>query len=277
MPDTRTVAAHYRRDALLDGIEAGMAELGLTRDTVSVEDFGPVDEFHIGGRIATERFLNDVALEANHHVLDIGCGLGGAARFAALKYGCKVTGIDLTEDYINVGRQLGEWVGLQERVSFEHGDATASPFPNDAFDKAFMLHVGMNIPDKVALFSDIRRVLMPGGTFGIYDIMRVGPGELAYPVPWAATANGSAIGSPNEYKQGLESAGFKVTAQRSRRDFALEFFENMQTNMAAAGGPPPLGLHILMGEDAATKLGNMYRGISQDRIAPIEMVAEVVE
>ena len=277
MPDRRTVATHYTRDTLLDYIEAGMVKLGLNRDSVSVEDLGPVDEFHIGGRIATERFLNDVALVASDHVLDIGCGLGGAGRFAAQQYDCNVTGIDLTDEYINAGRKLCEWVGLQKRVCLEQGDATATPFPNDKFDKAYMLHVGMNIADKVALFSEIRRVLKAGGTFGIYDIMRVGQGKLTYPVPWATTADGSALGSPEEYKQALQMAGFTVTAERSRRDFALEFFERMQADMASAEGPPPLGLHILMGEEAPTKLGNMIQGISQDRIAPIEIVAEIVE
>ena len=276
MPDRRAVASHYTRDTLLDYIEAGMVELGLNRDTVSVEDLGPVDEFHIGGRIATERFLNDVALVANDHVLDIGCGLGGAGRFAALQYDCNVTGIDLTDEYINVGRKLCEWVGLQNRVCLEQGDAIATPFPNDRFDKAYMLHVGMNIADKVALFSEIRRVLKADGTFGIYDIMRVGPGELTYPVPWATKADGSALGSRDEYKRALKLAGFTVTVEQNRRDFALEFFARMQANMADAQGPPPLGLHILMGEEAPTKLENMIQGISQDRIAPIEMVAEIV-
>ena len=276
MPDRRAVASHYTRDTLLDYIEAGMVELGLNRDTVSVEDLGPVDEFHIGGRIATERFLNDVALVANDHVLDIGCGLGGAGRFAALQYDCNVTGIDLTDEYINVGRKLCKWVGLQNRVCLEQGDAIATPFPNDRFDKAYMLHVGMNIADKVALFSEIRRVLKADGTFGIYDIMRVGPGELTYPVPWATKADGSALGSRDEYKRALKLAGFTVTVEQNRRDFALEFFARMQANMAAAEGPPPLGLHILMGEEAPTKLENMIQGISQDRIAPIEMVAEIV-
>lgn len=276
MPDRKTVATHYTRDSLLGHIKAGMAELGLSCDTVSVEDLGPVDEFHIGGRIATERFLNDVAVEPSDHVLDVGCGLGGASRFAAMQFNCNVTGIDLTDDYVSTGRELTEWVGLKERVCLQQGDATATPFSDGKFEKAFMLHVGMNISDKVALFSEIYRVLKPGGTFGVYDIMQVGPGALIYPVPWATTATGSALGSPDEYKEALKLAGFTVTAERDRREFALEFFASMQTRTAAAGGPPPLGLHILMGDDAPTKLGNMIQGISQNRIAPVEIVAKKV-
>jgi ubiquinone/menaquinone biosynthesis C-methylase UbiE len=60
------------------------------------------------------------------------------------------------------------------------------PFPDRSFDGAYMLHVGMNIEDKEKLASEVARVLRPGSVFGIYDVMRTGPGELAYPVPWAA-------------------------------------------------------------------------------------------
>ena len=273
MPDRNTVAAHYAQNTIIDRIEAGMDELGLTRESVSVADLGPVDEFHIGGRIATDRFLSAVGLGEHDHVLDVGCGLGGASRFAALHFNCRVTGIDLTDEYVCAGRNLCDWTGLEKLVQLEHGDATKTPFPDDEFDKAYMLHVGMNIADKTTLFSEIGRVLKPGGTLGVYDIMRTKAGDLTYPMPWATTIDGSAVGTANEYRQALQSAGFTVTSESSRRDFALEFFAGMHSGSAASGGPPPLGLHIVMGEDAPTKLGNMINEISQDRIAPVEIIA----
>lgn len=254
-----------------------MEELGLSRDTVSIEDLGPVDEFHIGGRIATDRFLKAIALAESDHVLDVGCGLGGASRFAAQQFNCQVTGIDLMDEYINAGRELCDWVGLQQRVRLEQCDATMTRFVDDEFDKAYMLHVGMNIADKAALFGEIARVLKPGSIFGIYDIMQVAPEEITYPVPWASTAEGSALGSPDEYRRALLEAGFKVISERNRRDFALGFFATTQSKNASAGGPPPLGLHIVMGEDAPTKYGNMIRGVTQDRIAPIEIIAELAK
>ena len=273
MPDRKTVATHYASNELLHRIEAGIQQLGLTRCSVSVEDLGPVDEFHIGGRIATERFLKAIALSGNDHVLDIGCGLGGASRFAAQNFDCQVTGIDLTDEYISAGRKLCGWVGLEARIRLEQGDATNMPFPDNEFDKAYMLHVGMNIADKAALFSEVRRVLKPGGVFGVYDIMQIGPGDVTYPMPWATTEKGSALGSPDEYRNALQVAGFTVLSEKSRLDFAREFFAEMQSRSAAAGGPPPLGLHILMGKDAPMKLGNMISEISLKRIAPVELIA----
>jgi ubiquinone/menaquinone biosynthesis C-methylase UbiE len=274
MPDSELVATHYTRGGLLDAIIAGVEKLGKTIETVGIDDLGPVDEFHIGGRVATESFLDQVGLGAGDHVLDVGCGLGGASRFAAQRYGSRVTGVDLTGEYIETGKVLCAWLGLAERVSLEQGDATATAYSEASFDKAFMLHVGMNIADKSALASELYRVLKPGGTLGIYDVMRVGDGDLAYPVPWATRAEGSAVASPGAYREALQVAGFRITAERNRCDFAQEFFARLKANAAAASGPPALGLHILMGETAATKVGNMIENIAQNRVAPVELIAK---
>jgi SAM-dependent methyltransferase len=273
MPDIASVSAHYAHGALLDDIRAGIERLGKTPDTVSVEDLGPVEEFHIGGRIATEEFLDQIDLTADDYVLDVGCGLGGASRFVAGRYGSRVAGVDLTPDYIETGNVLCSWVGLDRLIELETGDATATAYPDATFDKAYMMHVGMNIADKGALAAEIHRVLRPGGTFAIYDVMSTGSDELAFPVPWATTADESAVASPADYKRALESAGFQVVGERNRRDFALSFFSRMQANTAAVEGPPPLGLHILMGETAPIKFKNMIENIAQNRVAPVEMIA----
>lgn len=274
MPDITLVANHYAHGSLLAAISEAMHELGKTADSVSVEDLGPVDEFHIGGRLATEGFLDQLDIAADHHVFDVGCGLGGASRFAAQRYGCRVTGIDLTQEYIATGEALSSWVGLGDRIILERGDATAAPHPDGTFDRAYMMHVGMNIADKNALATELYRLLRPGGKLGIYDVMRVSDGDLVFPVPWATNPEGSAVSPPDVYKAALQAAGFRIFAERNRRDFALEFFAQLQEKAASSGGPPPLGLHILMGESAPAKLNNMVANIARGLIAPIELCAE---
>jgi SAM-dependent methyltransferase len=274
MPDVDIVSNHYTHGSLLDAIRAGVEGLGKSPDTVSVHDLGPVEEFHIGGRVATESFLDQLDLSSDHHVLDVGCGLGGASRFVAQRYGSRVTGIDLTHEYIETGRVLCSWLGLEHRVALDQGTATAMSYPDGTFDKAYMMHVGMNIADKQRLVSELHRVLRPGGYLGIYDVMRVGDGDLTFPVPWAASADASAVASPDEYKNALKAAGFQITAERNRRAFALDFFARLQAGAATAKGPPPLGLHILMGETAAMKVRNMIENISENRLAPVELIAE---
>jgi len=272
MSEDSAVAGHYTHGSLLDAIRAGVEGIGKSPDTVSVHDLGPVEEFHIGGRVATESFLSQMDFTSGDNILDVGCGLGGSSRFVAEQYGSRVTGIDLTAEYIETGRALCSWVGLQERVVLDHGDATATPYADCAFDKAFLMHVGMNIPDKQTLANELHRVLALGGVLGIYDIMRVGDGELTFPVPWATTADTSAVASIDDYKNALENAGFRVVAERNRHDFALEFFAGIQAR-AASDGPPALGLHIVMGESAPVKIRNMIENIASGRLAPIELIA----
>lgn len=274
MPDARTVAGHYAHGDLLGAIRRGVESLGKTVGDVDVDDLAPVDEFHIGGRAATDAFLDPLGIAADEHWLDVGCGLGGAARLAARRFGCRVTGIDLTPDYVATGTALCEWVGLQERVTLSVEDGRSLPHADGAFDGAYLLHVGMNVPDKPALFAELHRVVRPGGRLAVYDVMRTGAGELAFPVPWAADAEGSAVSSPDEYRRALEAAGWRVAAERDRRDFAVEFFARMQARASEGQGPPPLGIHILMGETAPLKVANMIANIERGVIAPVELVAE---
>ncbi len=273
MSEDHAVAGHYTHGSLLAAIEEALQALGKTPETVSVDDLAPVDEFHIGGREASEHFLSQLPLDAETLVLDVGCGLGGASRFAASRFGCRVTGIDLTAEYVETGGTLTSWVGLEDRIALHQGSALEMPFGDAGFDAAFMMHVGMNIADKARLFAEVHRVLKPGGSFGVYDVMRTGEGALTFPVPWATSEETSAVAAPEAYRQALEAAGFQVAAERNRRDFALDFFAELNAKIAAAGGPPPLGLHILMGETRAEKIKNMVENIAAERIAPVELIA----
>ena len=118
----------------------------------------PVDEFHIGGRPATLHFAEMLGFQAGGRLLDLGCGLGGAARFIAGAYGCHVTGLDLTPGYIEVARLLSERSST-EAVAFEVGSALETPFQAEAFDGAYTIHVAMNIRDRAGLYREAARVL----------------------------------------------------------------------------------------------------------------------
>jgi ubiquinone/menaquinone biosynthesis C-methylase UbiE len=276
MPTFQDISNHYAHGNLLGAIQRGLESLGKTTDTVTVDDLAPVDEFHIGGRQASEQLLSQLGLSPEMHILDVGCGLGGAARFVASRYKSRVTGIDLTPEYIETANVLCHWVGLQDRIFLYQGSALSLAFPDGAFDGAYMLHVGMNIPDKTKLCSEVSRVLRTGSRFGVYDVMRTGYGELTYPVPWATTADTSAVAEPTHYRRALRAAGFTVIAERDRRDFALAFFDQLRAKTAAAGSPPPLGLHVLMGRSTPDKVKNMIENISAGRIAPVELIAQKI-
>jgi ubiquinone/menaquinone biosynthesis C-methylase UbiE len=276
MSTQQDVSAHYTHGDLVAAIQSGIEKLGKTIDTVTVDDLAAVDEFHVGGRQASEHFLDQLDLTPEKHILDVGCGLGGPARFAASRYRCRVDGIDLTPEYVETGQVICKWVGLADRVSLHQGSALSMPFADGTFDGAYMLHVGMNIEDKARLCKEVGRVLQPGALFGIYDVMKTGDGEITFPAPWATTAASSAVASPEQYRSALQAAGFTVIAELNRRDFAVAFFDQLRARTMAAGGPPPLGLHVLMGRNAPDKIQNMIQNIANGRIAPVELIARKV-
>lgn len=273
MATDQKVSEHYEHGSLLEAIEVGLQELGLIPGTATIHDLAPVDEFHIGGRVASSHFLDQLGLTSDMRVLDIGCGLGGGARFVAETYNTRVTGIDLTAEYVETGQVLSSWVGLADQVALQQASALAMPFPDQTFDGAYMMHVGMNIEDKEQLFAEVHRVLKTGGCFGIYDIMRTGSDDPTFPVPWAAGASTSWLRGPADYRRLLEASGFAVSADNDRRDFALDFFAKVKA-ANKTGGPPPLGLHTLMQQATAEKVGNMVASITSGQIAPTEMIAQ---
>ena len=272
----QTVSEHYTHGELLGAIQASVTQLGKTIGCVTIEDLAPVDEFHIGGRLATDNLLDQLNFSEQDHILDVGCGLGGAARYIADKYNNQVTGIDLTQEYIDVGQALCGWVGLDDQISLHQGSALSMPFENETFDGALMLHVGMNIDDKDSLFAEIFRVLRPGAFFGVYDVMQINNGHLAYPVPWATEESTSKLATPDQYKKALNRAGFNTSIENIRRDFALEFFNQLREKTEANGGPPLLGLHTLMQDSTTVKVANMIDNITANFIAPVEIISQKI-
>ena len=269
------VSAHYARRDLQASIEAGLDALDLSPETVAVDDLAQVDEFHIGGRAATEAFMAHLPIKKDERWLDIGCGLGGAARFAASNYGCRIMGLDITPDYIDVGTTLCDWVGLGGAITLELGSALRIPHTAEHFDGAYMLHVGMNIPDKARLFAEVYRVLKPGGTYGIYDITHTGvEGDLAYPVPWTTHPYRNHTTTPAAYEAMLVATGFTLQHVEDRTAFALNFFEEMRQAHATATQPNPLGLNILMQDSTKTKVGNVVAGLKEGLIAPTVIIAK---
>ena len=168
----RAVAQHYGVTDLLERIFKGLEAAGTDLNCLQPEDLAPVDEYHIGGREATAHAIDKMSLSEDQHVLDIGCGIGGTARYMAEKIGCKVTGIDLTPEYISIAKTLTDLTGLGSKVTYKVASALDMPFESKTFDAVITIHVAMNIPERAALYSEIARVMKPGATLCIYDVMK---------------------------------------------------------------------------------------------------------
>ena len=205
------IETHYTRADLGDVILAALEKAGKDVNRLTPEDLAPIDQFHIRGRTATLELARAAGLDAAKHVLDVGSGVGGTSRCLAKEFGCRVTGIDLTAEYCRTAAMLSAKTSLAHLVDCRQGDATKIPFDDQAFDVVWTEHVAMNIPDKTGLYKEMHRVLRPGGTLAIYDVLAGPTGPVLFPVPWARTPDTSFLVSPNELRKLLEEAEFTVT------------------------------------------------------------------
>jgi len=257
------VASHYATEGLEQGILDALKARGLDVDNLHASDLASADQMHLGGRPATVEFAKALNISASEQLIDIGSGQGGPTRTFADVHGCRATGVDLTEDLVKVARSLTRRCHLDDRVSFKLGSALALPFHDGSFDVATVIHVGMNIADKAKLFAEARRVLKPGGRFGVYDVMRVGDGDFPYPMPWAQTAETSFVETPATYRRLLEAAGFRIASERNRRDFVLAIAA--ETRIGA-----PVSATLAARPE---RFANVYAALEAGTIAPVEFIA----
>ncbi len=268
-----SVAVHYGRKDLTETILGALEASGADIETLSIEALGPVDEFHTAGKAATSELFGMMPLRPDMHILDIGCGIGGTARTLASGYGCSVSGIDLTPEFIETAKALTTRTGLAGQCSFQVASALNLPFEDGTFDGAITLHVAMNIEDRDTLYTEAARVLRPGGAFGIFDVMKGPTSGMTYPVPWAETEETSFLKSRDKTANHLDRAGFDITAEKNLLEFAIEFFE-ANAKRAAEGGPPHIGLHLLMGDSAPQKFANYLQAAKAHQIEPLILICE---
>ena len=274
MNSDREVSSHYSRGQLLSRLNAALIEDGVEPAHPSIEALAPYDQFHGRGQEATVELAGLVQGGATSHILDIGSGIGGPARYFAKRFGCRVTGIDLTPEFCEVARHLARLLDLEDRVTFELGNALAMPFPATRFDGAYSMNVSMNIADKAAFYREIHRVLKPGGWLLLSEITKGESGELDYPTPWARSAATSFLSTPQATRRGLVEAGFEVTQFRSTLEESRAFGERSRAMVERGEKPPHRAVMLIHGDMASQMAKNMSRGLLEGRIVPIEVLAK---
>jgi ubiquinone/menaquinone biosynthesis C-methylase UbiE len=267
------ISAHYSRGDLLSRLDAALREDGVDPEHPSIEALAPYDQFHGRGLEATLEVAAMMQAGPADHILDIGSGIGGPARYFANRFGCRVSGIDLTSEFCEVARHLTRLLKLEQRVTFEVGDALAMPFGDASFGGAYSMNVSMNIADKGALYREIHRVLKPGGWLVLSEVAKGEGGQLDFPTPWAASAHTSFLSTPEETRRGLRDAGFDVMRLRNTLEEAKAFGARSRAMVERGEKPPHRAVILIHGEVAAQATANTSRGLSEARIVPIEVLA----
>ena len=270
--DASAVRDHYDAPDLLERIRDALRGAGLDPEAPTREDVARLEEFHIGGREATRELAELAGFGPGDHVLDLGAGLGGPARTLAVEYGCRVTALELTPSFCRVARWLTDALGCADRMEVRQGDALRPPFPDASFDGVVIEHVGMNIPDKAALFAQCRRLLRDGGRVALYEICAGDGGEVIFPVPWAEGPATSHLATPEDLLRTAREAGLRPVRWEDVTDVAAQRFAAMMAEPEedVAGAAPGLGLVI--GESLPLKGANLGRSFAESRVRVVRGV-----
>lgn len=266
------VEDHYASADIAERVIAALRAAEGAEVAVTPEALAPIDHFHGRGVRATEELVALLKPAAGEDVLDIGCGIGGPARWIAARFGCTVTGIDLTPEFCEAARALNRATAMEERVRVLEGSATDLPFADGSFDRAYSQNVVMNIEDKPQVYREAFRVLRPGGLLALSNLGSGGSGEPYYPVPWAATAATSFLSTPEETREQVAAAGFEIV---SFRDITADILPDQRKNRARLEekGLPRLGVHVVVGERIRDYQINSARSLEEGRLTAIEVLA----
>jgi SAM-dependent methyltransferase len=263
--------AQYSGDHVLSRILGALKAAGKDPEHIGPDDLVMVEEFHTLGPMATAALAQAAGIGPDDHVLDAGCGIGGPARHLARSFGCRVTGVDLTPEFVDAANELNRRAGLAERVEIVHADANALSFPPGSFDVVWTQHASMNIPDKAALYGGFRRVVKPRGRLAFFDVL-AGPNQpLHFPVPWSDDPTWSFLEPVDATRELVEQAGFEVTVWEDLTEPAIGFFA-VAAGALAAVAPGALGIGLLLA-DARAKFDTLRRNFEEDRARAIRCVA----
>jgi ubiquinone/menaquinone biosynthesis C-methylase UbiE len=271
MSDSR-VQDHYGSSGIAAQILAALRVAHGPDASISPAVLAPVDHFHGRGLDATRDLAALLAPQAGEQILDIGCGIGGPARWIAAEYNCAVTGVDLTPDFCVAARELTAVCGLADRVRIVEGNALALPLPDGMFDRAYSQYALMNVADKAQAFREAFRVLKPHGRL-VLTHLNAGPdGPPAFPQPWASVAEHSFLATDAETRRDLEAAGFEILDFRDTTETARAAGQALRKKIEAEG-LPAFGFGLLLGERARQLQLNTLTALEEERIRPVEVVA----
>ena len=254
-------------------VREAMIEANLIDKKLEIEDLFPIDQYHARGIAATVDLGKRMPISKGNKILDIGCGLGGPARYYAKKFECFITGIDITPSFIELGNEFNQLTSMSNKIDLKVGNGEILELEDNTFDGAYSQHVTMNVAQRDRFFSEAYRVLKKESFFAFTE-HGLGPiGEPIFPLPWANTESMSYLLTPNETILLLNEVGFYDIEIIETGDKYMSGYEKL-VNQTNTKKTPILGIHVIGGTSMKERSINSLNSIKEKRTFPFEILCK---
>jgi ubiquinone/menaquinone biosynthesis C-methylase UbiE len=263
---TTSIPQHY---GAADIVERVLAAIPWARDSgapLTAQQIYPYDQFHGRELRATQEHAAKLNPPKQSHLLDIGSGIGGPARYFASTFGCHITGIDLTPDFVIAATEISALCNLDSLLTFVEADAATAPFAANMFDHAYSFYVGMNLADKPKVLRECLRVLKPGGRV-LWTEVTNASGDPHYPLPWSRNPEGSHVQTRETLVAFFETAGFEILSVDDETSAHLELVRQMKLSGKVPTAGQQQANEVMLGADFAERRKNYIQSLAEGRIA----------
>jgi ubiquinone/menaquinone biosynthesis C-methylase UbiE len=273
MTNPSDIEEFWTRGDIHSRVHKAMKDADLINKKLEIEDLFPIDQYHARGIAATVDLGKRMPIRENSKILDIGCGLGGPARYYSKEFKCFIEGIDITPSFIELGTEFNKLTDMSNQVHLNVGNGETLDFEDNFFDGAYSQHVTMNISNREKFFSEAYRVLKTHSFFAFTE-HGLGPiGNPVYPLPWADNENMSYLLTPKKTISLLKDVGFYEIEIIETGAKYMSGYEKLMSQTKDIK-QPILGIHVIGGQSMTERSMNSLTSIKERRTLPFEVLCK---
>jgi sarcosine/dimethylglycine N-methyltransferase len=188
----------------------------------------PEEEIKMASRRTVQTMASCLEeLGPKSRVLDLGAGFGGAARFLAKNFGCRVTALNLSPVQNERNRQMNREQKLDHLVEVVEASFEEVPYPDESFDYIWSQDAILHSGDRKKVMAEVKRLLKPGGQFVFTDPMAADNCPEGVLKPIYDRIHLETLGSPRFYKDTLEDLGMRFIEFKENTDHLVNHYSRV--------------------------------------------------